>query len=116
MTEPATPVAIARTFTEAWTRHDMDTAARYLADDVVFDGPASHSTGKTAYLEGLNAFARTVSGMTLLAALGDDTQALIMYEATTPAGTLTCAEHLTFRGGKIQTDRLTFALRTVPTN
>jgi SnoaL-like domain len=115
MTERSTPVAIARAFTEAWTSHDMDTAARYLADDVVFDGPASHSTGAQAYMEGLNGFAQRVIGMQMLAALGDDTQALIMYEVTTPAGTLTCAEHLTIRGGKIQTDRLTFAVRTVPT-
>jgi len=115
MTERSTPVAIARTFTEAWTGHDMDTAARYLADDVVFDGPASHSIGAQAYMEGLTAFAQRVTGMQMLAALGDDAQALIMYEVTTPAGTLTCAEHLTIRGGKLQTDRLTFALRTVPT-
>jgi hypothetical protein len=116
MSEHSSPVAIARTFTEAWTSHDLETAASYLTDDVVFDGPASHSTGKTAYLEGLNRFAQTVSGLTTVAALGDDTQALIMYEVTTPAGTLTCAEHLTFRDAKIQTDRLTFALRTVATN
>ncbi len=116
MTEQSTPEAKARAFTEAWTSHDMDTAASYLADDVVFDGPASHSTGKTAYMEGLNGFANTVSGMKMLAALGDDTQALIMYEVITPAGPMTCAEHLTFRDGKIQTDRLTFALRKVTTN
>jgi hypothetical protein len=95
--------------------HDLDTAASYLVEDVVFDGPASHSTGKTAYLEGLNGFAQRVTGVTLLAALGDDRQALIMYEVTTPAGPLTCAEHLTVCDGKIQTDRLTFAARTVPT-
>jgi hypothetical protein len=89
----------------------MDAAAGYLADDVVFDGPASHSTGKPAYLAGLSAFAQSVTGMTMLAALGDDTQALIMYEMTTPDGTLICAEHHTFRDGKLQTDRLTFAVR-----
>jgi hypothetical protein len=116
MSAPSTPIDVARSFTKAWTSHDMDTAAGYLADDVVFDGPASHSAGKQAYLEGLNAFAQRVSGMTMLAALGDDTQALIMYDVTTPAGTLTCAEHLTYRDGKIQTDRLTFAPRTVATD
>jgi SnoaL-like protein len=116
MSTDTTPVALARSFTEAWTSHDMDTAAGYLAADVVFDGPASHSVGADAYLKGLNAFASTVSGMTMRAALGDDTQALIMYEVSTPAGTLTCAEHLTFSGGKVQTDRLTFALNQAPAN
>jgi hypothetical protein len=113
MTEHATPVTMSRAFTEAWTSHDMDAAAGYLADDVVFDGPASHSTGMPAYLTGLSAFAQSVTGMTMLAALGDDTQALIMYEVTTLDGTLICAEHHTFRDGKLQTDRLTFAVRKV---
>jgi hypothetical protein len=117
MSADMTPVALARSFTQAWTSHDMETAGGYLAPDVVFDGPAGHSVGADAYLKGLQPFASTVSGMNLLAALGDDTQALIMYEVTTPAGTLTCAEHLTFTaGGKIQTDRLTFAQNQAPGN
>ena len=116
MATETTPVALARSFTQAWTSHDMESAAGYLAADVVFDGPASHSVGADAYLKGLQAFASTVSTMKLLAALGDVSQALIMYEVTTPAGTLTCAEHLTFSGSKIQTDRLTFALKQIPAN
>jgi hypothetical protein len=116
MSTDTTPVALARSFTQAWTSHQLETAAGYLAADVVFDGPASHSVGAEAYLQGLNAFASAVSSMKMLAALGDDTQALIMYEVTTQAGTLTCAERLTFSGGKIQTDRLTFALNQAPTN
>ena len=51
MSNDSTPVAIARTFTEAWTAHDLDTVASYLADDVVFDGPASRSVGADAYLK-----------------------------------------------------------------
>jgi hypothetical protein len=116
MSTDTTPVALTRSFTEAWTSHDMDTVAGYLADDVVFDGPAGHSVGADAYLKGLAGFASTVSGLNIFAALGDDTQALIMYEVTTPAGTLTCAEHLTFSGGKVQTDRLTFTLNQTPAN
>jgi SnoaL-like domain len=109
MTEHRTPVAIACAFTEAWTSHDMDTAASYLAEDVELDGPTNHRTGVKAYMEGLRPFARAVTGMRMVAAFGDDAQALIMYEVTTgPFGTLTCAEHLTIRDGKIQTDKLTF--------
>lgn len=100
---------IARTFTQAWTSHDMDTAAGYLADDVTFDGPTGHSVGKQAYIEALTKFAQAVTGVTILAAFGDDSQALIMYDlATAPFGTLTSAELLTFRDGKIVADKLTF--------
>jgi hypothetical protein len=109
MAEYATTVDIAPAFTEAWTSHDMDTAARYLAEDVVFDGPVNRTRGKNAYIEALNRFAQAVAGLQMLAAFGDDRQALIMYDVTTsPFGTLTCAELLMFRDGKIGTDLLTF--------
>jgi hypothetical protein len=108
MNQSSTPVALARAFTKAWTRHDLDTAAAFLADGVTFDGPLNHSVGKDAYVQGLAAFARTVTGATILAAFGDDTQALIMYDVTGPFGHLTGAELLAFRDGKIHADRLTF--------
>ncbi len=110
MTEQLTPVAIARAFTEAWTSHDMETAARYVAEDVDFDGPiAGHTTGIEAYMQGLAAFARAITGVQVLAAFGDEEHALIMYEVTTgPFGTLRSAELLTIRDGKIQADKLTF--------
>lgn len=110
MPAPQTPRELAITFTEAWSDHDMDAAAGYLAEDVLFDGPGGYSDGKTAYLEGLTPFARDVTGMTVLGAFGDGDRAIIMYEVSTGSrGTLTCAELLTFRGGKIQADRLTFS-------
>jgi hypothetical protein len=114
MAEDSTPVAVARAFTEAWTSHNVTTAARYLADDVTFEGPANRSTGADAYMQGLNRFASSVTGMKVLAALGDDAQAMIMYEVTTPAGAITCAELLTVREGKIHSDRLTFSTNAVP--
>lgn len=57
-----------------------------------------------------------VTGLEIVAALGDDEQAMIMYEVTTgPFGRLRCGERITVRDGKIQTDLLafdTFAIRT----
>jgi hypothetical protein len=113
MTEhaPATPVAVARAFTEAWTSRDMDTAARYVAEDVVFDGPLGHVEGKATYIESLKRLVGMlgVTGVRVHAAFGDDTQALIMYDLLTERfGALTCAKLLTFRDGKILRDRLTF--------
>src|SRR5260370_42030499 len=88
----------------------MGTAARYLAEDVVFDGPVNHTRGKEAYIEVLNRFAQAVTGLKILAAFGDDTQALIMYDVKTgPFGTLTCAVLHTLRDGKHQTALLTFS-------
>ncbi len=109
MTARPTPLAVGLAFTEAWTSHDLASAARYVADDVVFDGPMAHLTGFEAYMEGLARFAQAITGMQVVAAFGDDEQGLIMYEVTTgPFGTLRCAECFTVTDGKIQTDKLTF--------
>jgi hypothetical protein len=103
------PLAIAIAFTEAWTSHDLTTAAGYVADDVTFDGPMNHLVGARAYLEGLAAFAPAVTSLRMLAAFGDEEQALIMYELSIrTSGTLVAAERLTVKDGKIRTDQLTF--------
>jgi hypothetical protein len=104
-------VDVARAFTESWTSHDLEAAARYLAEDVVFDGPLGHVSGKNAYLESLKSLTQAlgVTGVRVVAAFGGDTQALIMYELiTSNFGPLTCAKLLTVRDGAIQSDRLTF--------
>ncbi|HEX8037454.1 MAG TPA: nuclear transport factor 2 family protein [Ktedonobacterales bacterium] len=109
MSQQQTPLAIGLAFTQAWTSHDMDTAASYVAHDIVFDGPMNHTTGDKAYMEALTRFASTVTGLKILAAFGDDQQALIMYEVTTtPFGPIPSAELLTIKDGKIQADRLIF--------
>lgn len=111
MTEEAAPVTVARAFTEAWTRGDMDMAAGYVAGNVIFDGPLGHVEGKTAYIESLKGLVRNlaITGVRVVAAFGDATQALIMYELLTDRfGALTCAKLLTVRNGEILSDRLTF--------
>lgn len=117
MTIHPAPVDVLVAFTQAWTGHDMKTAAGFLADDVVYDGPVNHLSGAGAYLQALGRFAQVVDELTIVAAFGDDDQAVIMYEvATGPFGRLTCGEHVTVRGGKILTDLLafdTFEIRTV---
>jgi SnoaL-like domain len=96
-------------FTNAWTSQDMKTAAGYVADDVLFEGPLQHSTGAEPYLKGLTGLARGVVGFRMIAAFGDKDQAILMYDLITrPYGTLTCAKHLTIRDGKIRRDKLTF--------
>lgn len=109
MSQQQTPLAIGLAFTHAWTSHDMDTAAGYLAKDVIFDGPLNQTVGDEAYMEALTRFANTVTGLKILAAFGDDQQAYIMYEVTTnPFGPIPSAELLTIKDGKIQADRLIF--------
>lgn len=109
MVEHANPVAIARAFTEAWTSKDLERAALYVAEDAVFDGPLGHAEGKREYMEGIGRLASMATGLNILAAFGNNTQALIMYELNTEQyGVLTCAKLFTIQDGKIARDRLTF--------
>lgn len=110
MTQHTTTVEMARAFTEAWTSRDYATAASYLDDGVIFDGPNNHLTDKAAYMTFLERFASGVTSARILAAYGDASEALVMYEVTNQAGTWTCSELLTFDGEKIQKDVLTFSL------
>ena len=107
--QPTRPLDIAETFTRAWTGGDIEKAAAFVADDVVFDGPLQKSTGKKPYVEGLTKLAAGVKGVKIIAAFGDETQALLMYDLSTgPYGILTCAKHLTIKDGKITRDQLAF--------
>jgi hypothetical protein len=91
MESPA--VVIARAHLEAWTTHDFDTARGNLAEGVEFYSPAAHLVGIDEYMDaprGLTQFARQVvpGSLHIIAAMGDERNALIMYEVSTAGGPL----------------------------
>ena len=109
MGEPKKPLDVAIALTKAWTSRDMTTAARYVDENVVFDGPMQQSKGAKPYLDGLTRLGNEVTDLQLIAAFGDDEQALLMYDlVTTSYGTLTCAKYLLVKDGKVRHDKLTF--------
>jgi len=87
----STAVAIARAHLEAWTNHDLDTVRANLAEGVQFDSPAAHLVGIDEYMDaprGLTQFARQVvpGSLRVIATMGDERNALIMYEVSTEGG------------------------------
>jgi hypothetical protein len=84
-------VSIARAHLEAWTNHDLGTARANLAEDVQFFSPAANLAGIDEYMDaprGLAQFAKQVvpGSLRVIAAMGDDRNALIMYEVSTEGG------------------------------
>jgi hypothetical protein len=84
-------VALARAHLEAWTNHDLDTVRGNLAQDVQFYSPAANLVGIDEYMDaprGLTQFARQVvpGSLRVMAAMGDERNALIMYEVSTEGG------------------------------
>jgi hypothetical protein len=109
MTPNPKPVDVAVAFIEAWARSDMATVAAYVAEDITYEGPMAQATGAEAYLNAVSGFSELVTELKILAATGDDEQALIMYDMVTgPFGTLRAAEHLVISEGKVSASKLVF--------
>ena len=84
-------VTLARAHLAAWTNHDLESARANLAEDVQFHSPAGSLVGIDEYMEaprGLAQFARQVvpGSLRVIAAMGDERNALIMYEVSTEGG------------------------------
>jgi ketosteroid isomerase-like protein len=106
-TGPALQVALA--YYQAWTSKDIDAAMRHLAEDVVCDAPAGRIEGVQAYRQFIGPFAQMLIGSELLAAFGDQTKAVLVYDTRTPpVASGPGAECLTVRDGKIVHNRFIF--------
>ena len=110
MTETASPAL--RTwlaYYQAWISHDLDTAMSYIADDVVCDAPAGRLEGAEAYRAFMGPFTHMLKSATLIAAFGDDTTALAMYDTDTAlVASAPGAECVTVTDGKITHSRFLF--------
>jgi hypothetical protein len=107
ITSPALRTALA--YYQAWTSHDLDQAMTYIADDIICDAPAGRLQGAQAYRDFMGPFAQLLTGARLIAAYGDDTTALIMYDAQTrPVPSAPGAECVTVTDGKITYSRFVF--------
>lgn len=108
MTDPALKIALAHH--DAWTGKNLDLAMSFIAEDIVCEAPAGRIDGIEAYREFLAPFSeRFLISSELVAAFGDDTTALLMYDTeTVPAKSAPAAECSTVRDGKIVHNRFIF--------
>ena len=100
---------VALAYYRDWTSGRIDAALDRVADDIVCDAPAGRIEGKADYRAFLEPFARMLTGSELIAAYGDEKQALIMYDtASTLVASAPGAECLTVAGGRIVASRFLF--------
>lgn len=106
---PSPALRTALAYHRAWTSGDLDGAMAHVSDDIVCRAPAGDITGKEAYRGFLGGFLQVMTGLTDIAALADEEQALLFYCPHT-AGTSTApaAEHFRLRDGQIVESRLVF--------
>ncbi|PZF79092.1 nuclear transport factor 2 family protein [Jiangella anatolica] len=81
MTGAALDVALA--YHRAWAGGDLDGALRYIADDIVCEAPPGLLSGADAYRAFLEPYVSQLVSATLIAAFGDDSTALVMYDSVT---------------------------------
>ena len=106
-TSPALRTALA--YYHAWTSHDLGQAMSYIADGIVCDAPAGRMEGADAYRGFMGPFVQMLTGAKLIAAFGDDTTAVIIYDTeTVPVKSAPAAECVTVIDGKITHNRFIF--------
>ena len=106
-TSPALRTALA--YFHAWTSHDLEEAMSYIAGDIVCDAPAGRLDGADAYRAFMAPFVQILTGSALIAAFGDDTTAVIVYDTQTmPVQSAPAAECVTVADGKITKSRFIF--------
>jgi hypothetical protein len=108
MTNTALQTALAHH--RAWTTGNLELALSYLAPDVVLDAPAGRIEGIDGYRGFLAPFAETfLIRAELIAAFGDDSSAIVMYDTETiPAKSAPAAEYVQVKDGLIVYNRFVF--------
>jgi ketosteroid isomerase-like protein len=100
---------IALAYHRAWTSGDIDTAATYLADDIVFGIPAGTLTSAEDVRGFMEPFAARLISSTLLTAHGDGEEAALVYDTRNPAvASAPAAEYYRVREGRIISGRIIF--------
>jgi ketosteroid isomerase-like protein len=106
-TSPALRTALA--YFDAWTGHDLDKAMSYIAGDIICDAPAGRLEGADAYRAFMAPFVQILTGSKMIAAFGDDTTAVVVYDTeTVPVKSAPAAECVTVTDGKITYSRFIF--------
>ena len=109
MTEPAAALTTALAYYRAWTSGDFELAMSYVADDIVCLAPAGRLEGAAAFRRFMGPFSQLVTRSELLAAFGDQSTAVLVYDTDTiPVRGAPGAEWLTVVDGRIAQLRIIF--------
>lgn len=105
----STALDTALAYYQAWTSHDFEQAMSYIAEDIVCDTPSGPVRGAIAFRAFMGPFASIVTNSRLIAAFGDNTTALLMYDTqTVPVKDAPGAECLTVQHAKITHIQIVF--------
>ncbi len=105
----AAALETALAYHRAWTKGDFAHAMTYVAEHIVCLAPAGRLEGAEAFCAFMGLFAQILTESELLAAFGDDTSAVLVYDTeTVPVSSAPAAECLTVVDGRITHLRIIF--------
>jgi ketosteroid isomerase-like protein len=105
-----TPREVVDRYFDAQARKDFDTIRTLIAEDVTFHGVLGTTDTVEAYIEGLRQATAAMTALERRVICVDGDEVCQVYEMTlsAPPVTLTVAQWLTVRDGKIATARVYF--------
>lgn len=107
--QSAVALETALAYHRAWTGGEFEKAMTYVAEDIVCLGPSGPLEGTEAFRAFMGPFAQMLTRSELLAAFGDDTTAVLIYDTdTVPVKGAPGAERLTIVDGRITHMRIIF--------
>jgi hypothetical protein len=104
-----TAVQVALAYHRAWAGHDFEQAMTYIDPGIVCDAPAGRLEGAAAFRGFMGPFTTIVTESRVVAAFGDATTAVVMYDTSTrPVPAAPGAECVTVADGRITYMRIIF--------
>lgn len=98
----AIALEIARTYFEGMATKDVERIVAVSDDHVICNSPTGQLRGSEAFRNFQEGFAKMITKLTLVAAFGDDRQAVIVYDSEThPVSSALVAEVITVDNGKM---------------
>lgn len=100
---------IAQDYFDAMSNKDINRLMALADDDIACFSPLGDLVGIESFRGFSEGFAKMINKLTLIAAFGDDEQAVIVYESDTlPVKSAFVAEHIIAKNGKIVSTRVIY--------
>lgn len=98
---PASALAVARAYHDAWQRRDYQAAWQFLSDGLTVEVPINSYDSKAAFAEAARRTREMTAAVKPLAAFGHEGEAVLIYDLTLPIGELRIAEYFGVSDGRI---------------
>ncbi|WJE30648.1 nuclear transport factor 2 family protein [Bacillus altitudinis] len=100
---------VARAYFDAMANKDIDKIMSLASDEIICNSPVGQLVGTQSFRGFQEGFARMINKLTLVAAFGNDEQAVIIYESETiPVKNSTVVEYIIVKNGKMASTQVIY--------